>query len=61
MNKYIEKYIDLAKADLGKILMIIGSSLVIIPIVYMAFSLHIICGIIVLGFFMGIIGALIYP
>lgn len=56
MNKYIEKYIDWVKANLGNTLMIIGGSLVIISILYIAFFTHIICGIMALGFFVGIIG-----
>lgn len=61
IKKYIEEYIDWDKTDLGKTLMFIGSSLIIIPIIYMAFSLHIICGIMALGFFVGIIGSLLCP
>lgn len=39
IEKYIEKYIDWVKANLGNTLMIIGSSLVIISILYIVFLL----------------------
>lgn len=61
IEKYIEKYIDWERDSIGKTLMFIGSSLMIIPIIYIAFSLHIICGIMALGFFIGIMGALLCP
>ena len=60
MNKYIEKCIDWARDYLGKTLIIIGISLMVIPTVYISFSINIIVGIIMLGFFIVLLGSLLY-
>lgn len=60
MNEYIEKFVDWARDYLGKTLMIIGVSLMIIPVIYMSFSINIIIGIMTLGFFIGLLGSVLY-
>ena len=60
MNRYIKKYIDWVKANLGNTLVIMGFLLIAIPSIYVAASVNIIFGMLACGFFTMIAGILIY-